>query len=856
MRNYLFIAFFAILYCTSVGAQTPLTLWYDRPAEAWEEALPLGNGRLGAMVFGDPSAELYQLNELSLWSGSPKEENNPKAALAMSEIRSAVNRGDYQEAGQLWRENAQGPYSARYQPLADLKISTPNKHYITNLHRELSLEDALSTVRYTANGVNYKRTSFISHPDEVMVVKIEADQAHAINLDIELTSQLQYTSNVENGSRIVIEGIAPKYVAHRPKDPNQLVYGDDERCIRFRGDLQVVAKEGTLKQNGHRLKVISASEVTLVFSAATNYGGIDATGKPILDVKRMDKSASYVNSALEKSFEDLLSAHTIDYKRLFSRVSLALKNDKSIYATVPTDERLKRFLTDDSDLDLVTLYYQFGRYLAISSSRTEHMPSNLQGIWNHRTQPRWGSNYTLNINTEMNYWLTEVTNLPELSQPLFNFLKQMSIRGKETAKVNYGMDKGWVAHHNSDVWAKTAPTGNFDQDLENSMASWSAWPMASGWLVQQLWKHYEFNGDRTFLKETAYPLMKGAAEFMLQWLQWDDELEAWVTNPSTSPENIFLYKGKNGEMLKGEVSKAATMDMAIIWDLFHNCIRASEVLKVDNSFRNQLKKVNAKLFPYQIGKRGQLQEWFLDFEEFEPEHRHASHLLGLYPGIQIQPRVTPELASAAKKTLLLRGDGGTGWAMAWKISFWARLEDGNHAYQILKNGLTYTDPSKQNSTSGGGTYPNLFDAHPPFQIDGNFGGTVGITEMLIQSHTSEIHLLPALPSHWAKGEVKGLKAKGGFTIDLAWENGKVKTLKIHSEFGGNCRLRLAEKLESDDAKLKNAKGLNSNSFYPALPKIKFDRVKSDIELEDLNLRDTHVIDFSTVAGETYLLTAK
>ena len=851
MRNFLFTALFAILFCIPMAAQTPLTLWYSRPAQAWEEALPLGNGRLGAMVFGNPSDELYQLNELSLWSGTPEEETNPKAALSMNAIREAVNRGEYQEAAQIWRENAQGPYSARYQPLADLKIKTPNKYRITNFNRSLSLDDAKTRVSYTANGVNYKRTSFISHPDEVMVVKIEADKLGSIDLDIELTSQLEYTSSLEKNNRIVIEGVAPEYVAHRSSDINQLVYGNGDRSIHFRGDLEVRAVSGKVEKNGHRLKVIAADELTLIFSASTSFGGVSEKGSPILDLKNLQKSASYVDKALAKSYTELEKSHTIDYQNLFNRVVFSLNGSESVFKTVPTDTRLKNFASNDNDLDLVTLYYQFGRYLAISSSRNELMPSNLQGLWNHHTQPRWGSNYTLNINTEMNYWLTEVTNLPELSKPLFSFLKQLSIRGAETAKVNYGINKGWVAHHNSDVWAKTTPSGNFDQDLDNSMASWSAWPMAGAWLVQQLWSHYVFNGDRVFLSETAYPLMKSAAEFMLEWLQYDKELKAWVTNPSTSPENIFIYTNSEGKRVKGEVSKASTMDMAIIWELFNNCIQASQTLNMDAKFRSQLKKVSQKLYPYQIGKRGQLQEWFLDFDEAEPEHRHASHLLGLYPGIQIQPRVTHELASAAKKTLLLRGDGGTGWAMAWKISFWARLEDGNHAYQILKNGLAFSDPSIQGSTSGGGTYPNLFDAHPPFQIAGNFGGTVGITEMLLQSHGSEIHLLPALPSHWKNGEIKGLKAKGGFTVDMTWKEGSLVSFKIHSSLGGNCRIRVDQNIESDDAIFKPVKGENKNPFYPSLPKIKFNKSNLNVELEELNLRNTQVADFNTIAGRTY-----
>lgn len=837
----------------SAFSQENLVLWYDKPASAWEEALPIGNGRLGAMIFGDPFNELYQLNEISLWSGTPDGGNNPKAKEALPLIRQAVNEGDYAKAGQLWRENAQGPYSSRYEPMADMRISTSNKYCITNYDRRLDLNNALSVVKYTANGVNYTRTSFLSHPDEVMVVKIEASEDAAITFDLELTSQLKYSSVVNNNNTIVLQGEAPTYVAHRVSDNRQVIYGEHGEGIGFEAQLKVKNLGGTVTANGHRLRVKRANEVVLLFSAASSFKSFGQSAKLEANDVGTRRANTYINAASAKSYAQLLAAHTQDYKALFNRVDFWLKSENVSQAPKTTDERLKEFQTNDSDKSLLALYYQFGRYLAISSSRTANNPSNLQGLWNHQLQPRWGSNYTLNINTEMNYWLTETTNLPELTKPLFSFMESLAINGAKTAQENYGIDKGWVSHHNSDLWAKTSPTGNYNQDLANSMASWSCWSMSSAWLSQHLWEHYAFGGDKQFLKEKAYPLMKGAAEFMLAWLQYDEELDSWVSNPSTSPENIFYYTDSAGKKQRGEISKASTMDLAIIWDLFSNCIDAAKVLNTDRAFQSQLEKVREKLLPYQIGARGQLQEWYKDFEEYEAQHRHVSHLFGLHPGRQIQPRVTPELACAAKKTLLLRGDEGTGWAMAWKISFWARLEDGNHAYQILKNGLKYTLPKGQSSTSGGGTYPNLFDAHPPFQIDGNFGGPAGMTEMLLQSHGEEIFVLPALPDTWSEGAVKGIRARGGFVVDIAWKNNTITSLKIHSTLGGNCRIRSHAELSSDDIQLKQAKGANKNSFYRKLPQVNFTQTAKSEALETLQLKETTLAEFNSQAGHTYTL---
>ena len=491
----------------------------------------------------------------------------------------------------------------------------------------------------------------------------------------------------------------------------------------------------------------------------------------------------------KRPYQELLQRHTDDHQQLFNRLQLSLGTENLQKEALPTNERLKSFEQDPTDNGLTELYYQYGRYLLIASSRPGGLPANLQGIWNRHVQPPWGSNYTTNINTEMNYWPAEITNLPECFLPLSDFIGRLAVNGAQTAKVNYGINRGWLAHHNSDVWAQTAPTGGYDSDPKGA-PRWSCWPMAGVWLCQHLWEHYAFGGDKKYLSKTAYPLMKGAAEFLLQWLQKDPETGYWITNPSTSPENRFRYIDKEGKKQNGEISRSSGMDLGLAWDLLTNCIEASTVLDTDKAFRQQCMDVRANLQPFRIGSKGQLLEWDKEFEETDPNHRHVSHLFALHPGRQIIPEQQPELAAACQRTLEIRGDGGTGWAMAWKINFWARLHDGNHAFGMLKNGLRYVDAT-QVSVRGGGTYANLFDAHPPFQIDGNFGGTAGITEMLLQSHAGYIHLLPALPDNWQSGSIKGVRARGGFTIDMEWKESRITRLSVTSHSGGTCRIREA-----------------------------------------------------------------
>lgn len=842
----------SVIACSDKKAKIgeELRLWYDTPASVWEEALPLGNGRIGAMVFGDPLNERYQLNEETLWSGYPKDCTNPKAKEALPFIRQAIDKGDYARAAELWQKNAQGPYSARYLPLSDLYIRMPQMGEINNMYRDLNISNATATVKFEMGGVNYTRTSFISYPDQVMIVRLESDKKDALSFDIWQSSSLRYTTGSNGKDLLILKGKAPSYVANRPEFPNQIVYDAGGEGMNFEVHTRLMLEGGSSEGNDSLISVRNANSVILILSAATSFNGIDKSpgheGKdPALYAEK------YLNSAMGQSYRQLLNTHTHDYQGLFNKVRFSLGGKGLVQDTLPTNQRLWRYSEDDSDNGLVELYYQYGRYLAIASSRPGGKSSNLQGIWNQHVQPPWGSNYTTNINTEMNYWLTETTNLSECHQPLFDLIELLSQSGEETARVNYGIENGWLAHHNTDLWAQTAPTGGYDKDPKGA-PRWSCWPMAGVWLCQHLWEHYAFGGDQAFLEQRAYPLMKGAALFMLEWLQEDIETGYMVTNPSSSPENRFYYIDLDGKRKEGQIAKATTMDMAMIWDLFSNCIRASEILQRDAELKEQLIRCRNSFYPLQIGSEGQLQEWHEDFADVDPQHRHVSHLFGLHPGKQILPRFHPGLAAACKRTLEMRGDGGTGWAMAWKINFWARLEDGNHAYLMLKNGLKFVDATEV-SVKGGGTYANLFDAHPPFQIDGNFGGTAGITEMLLQSHGGEIFLLPALPDKWRDGSIEGIRARGGFTVDVEWKEGGLSKVRIHSALGGNCRLRTHLALKSKDVQLRDAEGDNPNSFY--LVNKTPGKIVQSGSISPLPLKDTYIVDFDTDTGGVYELTA-
>jgi alpha-L-fucosidase 2 len=833
-----------IAFANEILAQSgkDLKLWYNQPASIWEEALPLGNGKMGAMVFGGIQSERFQMNDLTLWSGAPKDGNRPNGPETLKATREAVFAGDYARADSVWRK-MHGPYSARYLPMAGLMISMnlPDTT-ITEYYRDLDISKAIATVRYQCKGIQFQREAFISHPDQAMVVKISANKKQSVSFDAGLNSKLKYRIIPQSEDYLILRGKAPKYVAFRNTEPEQIVYDEENgEGTNFEVHLRIKAFGGQVSCKEDRLRVEKADSVLLFVSDATSYNGFDKSpgleGKdPRLEAGKIMKNVS------SKTWTQLINRHVSDFQHLFNRVNLQFEPEPEAEA-LPTDERLLRLNSGKSDNPLMALYYQFGRYLLITSSRDQDMPANLQGIWNEQVQPPWGSNYTTNINTEMNYWLAENTNLSECHTPLLNFVKSLSVTGSRTAKVNYGLD-GWCAAHNSDIWAKSSPAGGEDWDPRGA-PRWSCWPMAGAWLCQDLYRHYEYTGDQKFLKEKAWPVMKGAAQFMLGWLVEGPE-GYLVTNPSTSPENDFKIKGKTYQ-----ISMATTMDLAIIRDLFTNCIQTLNILKIEPEFKKQLEQTLNRMYPFHIGQYGQLQEWYKDWDDPNDQHRHLSHLFGLYPGSQISPRRTPELAAAAKKSLIQRGDVSTGWSMAWKINWWARLEDGDHAFVILKDGLTYIGPKKQTGYRGG-TYPNLFDAHPPFQIDGNFGGTAGITEMLLQSYDGAISLLPALPSAWPKGEVKGLKARGDFEISMQWNHGNLSRATIHSALGGVCRIRTKVPVKVLETDFTNAAGANPNPFYQTNPVPEYQKNNKET-LPELNLQKVYEINFNTQKGKNYTI---
>lgn len=779
-------------------------LWYKKPAGAWEEALPIGNGIMGAMVFGGISKERLQLNHVELWSGTAAGGNNPQAPTFLPQVRAAIFREDFAEGAALWK-NMQGPYTARYLPMADVwmeflhrdtptlqnTISSPLRY-----KRNLYLDSALATVRYQADGVWFTREYFISYPDQVLVVRIKADRPKAIQLNLHSTSKLKYSfvsyeakESFSGKPTVQWSGKTPVYVAHREFEKKQVVY-DSLEGIRFRVVLQVQKTDGTVRQVGESLQIRDASEICLVVAAATSFAGYDqsasAPGKDEVKIAQQ-----FLTKIKTKNSAALKSAHLADHQNLYSRVQFRLPVQQENNRSIDTKERLwARTQNKKPDLLLDRLYFNLGRYLMIAGSRVGGRPLNLQGIWNDHVQPPWGSNYTTNINAQMNYWLAEQGNLSECHAPLLSFIQELAQNGAKTAQINYGIQEGWTLHHGSDLWAKTSPAGGYTWD-PRSTPRWSAWPMGGGWISMHLWEHFLFTGDTNFLKNEGYPAMKGAAAFLLNWLVEDPKTGYLVTNPSTSPENSVKWPGK-----EQDISMASTMDLGIIRELWMALIKAEDVLsqveqrRHDSVFIHRIQQAMKRLYPYQIGKYGQLQEWFWDVDDPKDQHRHISHLYGLYPGAQISLLNTPELAAAAKQTLLHRGDESTGWSMAWKINWWARLFDGDHAYQLFQSALHYIDPNhSEMKMTGGGAYPNLFDAHPPFQIDGNFGAAAGIIEMLLQSHDSAIHLLPALPSAWPEGEISGLKARGNHTVSISWKNQQLIKASLLPGFSGWIKIR-------------------------------------------------------------------
>jgi alpha-L-fucosidase 2 len=771
-----------ILFAQLTFAQSVNTLWYNQPAQYFEESLVLGNGTMGASIFGGASSDKIYLNDATLWSGEPVNANmNPEAYKTLPALREALKNENYKLADEL-NKKLQGSYSQSFVPLGTVYIECKHADAPKNYYRELNIGEAVSKVQYEVNGIKYSREYFISNPDHIMVIKLTSSQKGTLCFDVRFESLLKYRVS-SSESVLKAKGYAPirALPSYLGNIPNAVVF-DENKGTRFSTLVKIKNTDGEIVTTDSTVGLKGGTEAFILISVATSFNGFD---KDPATEGLNDEAIAYeqLTNAFSKAYGQLKQTHLTDYQKLFNRVSLDL--GKTTAPDLPTSERLKRYAKGKEDKNLEILYFQYGRYLLISSSRTPGVPANLQGIWNSYIRPPWSSNYTTNINAEENYWLAETANLSEMHLPLLGFIKNISITGKITAKNFYGVN-GWVECHNSDIWAMSNPVGNFGY----GDPVWANWNMGGAWLSTHLWEHYSFTQDKGFLKNEAYDIMKGAAQFCLEWLVEDKEGKL-ITSPSTSPENKYITPdGYHGATFYG-----GTADLAMIRDCFENTITASKILNRDADFSSRLQQALIRLHPYKIGKKGNLQEWYFDWEDEDPQHRHQSHLFGLFPGHQITPYTTPVLADACRKSLEIKGDESTGWSKAWRINLWARLGDGNHAYKMYRELLKYIDPDglRTNYSGGGGTYPNLFDAHPPFQIDGNFGGAASVVEMLVQSDENEIRLLPALPDAWESGLVSGICARGGFEISMKWENKNLTKVSVSSKTDGKTMLRSGKK---------------------------------------------------------------
>ncbi len=846
MKHRFLMAVFVLQSVLSVQA-ADLKLWYDRPAKYWVEALPLGNGRLGAMVYGVAEADTIQLNEDTFWSGSPYQNVNKNAKSNLPVIRKYINEGNYIDAQKLALDNIIADrnitsHGQVYESIGNLILNFPGHETRSDYKRELDLTKAVATVKYKVNGVEYTRETFTSFTDQLVIIRITAGKKGQITFNTSFlgpkkSNMVSVESMVPAGSKntLVVTGKCT-----RPAEENI------PNKLNFNTQIKVVAEGGTQTADSKSIHVTHADAATIYVSMATNFRNY----KDISDNAEL-KAKAYI-SKFAKDYGKAKADHIAAYQKQFNRVSFELP--QTLQTAKPTDKRIEEFSTVN-DPSLAAMYFQFGRYLLISSSQKGTQPANLQGIWNPDAgqYPAWDSKYTTNINVEMNYWPAEVTNLSECHEPFIQLIKDVSKTGQETASEMYGC-RGWALHHNTDLWRMT---GAVDK------TPCGVWPTCNAWFCSHLWERYRYSGDKNYLKE-IYPILKSASEFYQDFLVKDPKTGYMVVSPSNSPENtpgLLSYPVTKPDGTESKerccIFSGITMDNQMVFDLLTNTVAAAKVLGVDADFARSIDHLSKQLPPMQIGQYGQLQEWMEDWDRKESGHRHVSHLWGMYPGNEISPYTQPALFEAAQNSLIGRGDASRGWSMGWKVCLWARFLDGNHAYQLIRNQLKLKDPNVTIKDENGGTYANMFDAHPPFQIDGNFGCCAGIAEMLMQSHDGAVHILPALPDVWTDGSIKGLRARGGFEItNMEWENGKIKTVTIKSTVGGNLRLRSANPMKMQGGtKLNLAKGVNPNPLM-ATQQVPAPVIKDVSQLKGISLAKTTLYDIDTKAGQSYTFVAE